>query len=109
MPVATMLIETKGGKVVESLAYIRLLSDEGSYRSAMEVAYDSIASAPTYLPLHAQMAEVLAKEGRLQDAVDKVMVTAMLFDLRGETAQAIQLLIRGSRDSRQWILPSAVV
>lgn len=97
LPVATMLIETKGGKVVESLANVRQLSDEGRLRSAMEVAFDSIASAPTYLPLHAQMAEVLAKEGRLQDAVDKIMVTSVLYDLRGETAQAIQLLTRGSQ------------
>lgn len=97
LPVATMLIETKGGKVVESLAYVRQLSEESKLRSAMEVAFDSISSAPTYLPLHAQMAEVLAKEGRLQDAVEKIMVTSCLYDLRGETEQAIQLLSRGAQ------------
>jgi len=97
LPLATLLIETRGGEVVESLLAIRKLTADGYYRSAMEEAFYAISSAPTYLPLHAQMAEILAKEGRIQDAVDKFMLAAELYNLRGETGQAIQLLSRVSK------------
>lgn len=94
LPLVTLLIETKGGRVVESLAEIRRLAAQGHYRAAMEEAFYAIPDAPTYLPLHAQMGEVLAKEGRIQDAIDKFMLSAELYNLRGETGQAIQLLDR---------------
>jgi tetratricopeptide (TPR) repeat protein len=97
LPLVTLLIETKGGKVVESLAEMRQLSAEGYQRSAMEEAFYAIPNAPTYLPLHAQMGEILAKEGRIQDAIDKFMLTSELYNLRGETNQAIQLLNRVSQ------------
>lgn len=96
LPLVTLLIETKGGRVVESLAEIHQLAEAGHYRAAMEEAFYAVSDAPTYLPLHAQMGEVLAKEGRIQDAIEKFMLSAELYDLRGETDQAIQLLDRVS-------------
>lgn len=97
LPLVTLLIETRGGKVVESMAEIRRLADEGYYRSAMEEAFYAIPDAPYYLPLHAQMGEVLAREGRVQDAIEKFMLTSRLYNLRGETNQAVQLLTRVSQ------------
>lgn len=97
IPLVNLLIETRGGRVVESLADIRRLAEQGLYRSAMEEAFYAIPEAPLYLPLHSQMGEVLAREGRIQEAIEKFLLTSRLYDLRGETNQAVQLLSRVSQ------------
>ena len=59
LPLAEMFLETQGGKVVESLAHIRKLTQEHKFRSATEEAYRTLQEAPTYLPLHVQIGDIL--------------------------------------------------
>mgnify|MGYP001765373732 CR=1 FL=1 len=94
LPLAEMLLESRSSQVVEAQANIRRLSAQGRTRSAMEIAYNALEAAPTYLPLHVQMGELLIQEGRSQDGVDKFMLVATLYTLRGEAEQAIRLLTR---------------
>lgn len=94
LPLAEMLLESRSSQVVEAQANIRRLAAQNKTRSAMEVAFNALEAAPTYLPLHVQMAELLIQEGRIQDAVDKFMLVATLYTLRGEAEQAIRLLTR---------------
>lgn len=94
LPLAEMLLESRSSQVVEAQANIRRLSAQNKTRSAMEVAFNALEAAPTYLPLHVHMAELLIQEGRLQDAVEKFMLVATLYTLRGEADQAIRLLTR---------------
>jgi tetratricopeptide (TPR) repeat protein len=91
---ASMLLETSGSQIVDSMSLIRQYTVRGYYRTAMEEAYSAMSYAPTYLPLHIQMGEILVKEGRTSDAVHKFMTTADLYSLRGDSAQAIRLLTR---------------
>ncbi len=93
LPLAEMFLETQGGKVVESLAHIRKLTKEHKFRSAMEEAYRTLQEAPTYLPLHVQIGDILFREGHTQAAIDKYILIARLYSLRGEASQAIQLLM----------------
>jgi len=94
IPLFELLMETSGSEVVESMGRIRELVRQKKYRSAMEEAYSALQSAPSYLPLHVQMGEILLQQGRNQDAVNKFLLVAELYNLRGETAQAIRLLNR---------------
>lgn len=94
LPLAEMLLESRSSQVVEAQASIRRLSAQNKTRSAMEVAFNALEAAPTYLPLHVHMAELLLQEGRVQDAVDKFMLVGTLYTLRGEADQAIRLLTR---------------
>lgn len=94
LPLAEMLLESRSSQVVEAQANIRRLAAQGRTRSAMEVAYNALEAAPTYLPLHVQMGELLIQEGRTQDGVDKFILVATLYALRGEAEQAIRLLTR---------------
>ncbi len=94
LPLAEMLLESRSSQVVEAQAGIRRLAGKDKTRSAMEVAFNALEAAPTYLPLHVQMAELLIQEGRVQDAVDKFLLVATLYTLRGESEQAIRLLTR---------------
>ncbi len=94
LPLAEMLLESRSTQVVEALANVRRLSGQSKLQSAMEEAFHALQFAPTYLPLHIQIGELLAKEGRVPDAVHKFMLVAQLYNLRGEALQAIRLLER---------------
>jgi tetratricopeptide (TPR) repeat protein len=60
----------------------------------MDEAFYSLRFAPTYLPLHTLIGELLIEEGRVQDAITKFTVVAQAYDIRGETAQATIILHR---------------
>ena len=94
LPLAEMLLESKSGQVVEMLAHIRSLAAQNKLTSAMEEAYYALQYAPTYLPLHIQIGDLLLKEGHPQDAVDKFLLVAELYTLRGETSHAIRVFDR---------------
>lgn len=94
IPLSEMLLESRSGQVIEALGNIRTLSGKGKVATAMEEAYQAIDFAPTYLPLHVQIADLLLQDGRVNDALDKYLLIAQLYGLRGEASQAIQLLQR---------------
>ncbi len=94
LPLAEMLLETSSSEVVHSLADIKQLAAKGKLRAAMEEAYRVLMVAPVYLPLHIQMGEMLIAEGFISEAVEKFLVVSNLYNLRGETGQAIRLLNR---------------
>lgn len=94
MPLAEMMLESRSGQVIEALAHVRVLASQNKLPSAMEEAYHAVQYAPTYLPLHIQIGELLLKEGHVQDAVDKFLLIAELYSLRGESNQAIRLFNR---------------
>ena len=73
---------------------INQLARMGTLRAAMDEAYDAVQHAPTYLPLHTLMGELLEKEGRHVDAISKFSVVAHSYSVRGEVLQATKLLRR---------------
>ncbi len=50
--------------------------------------------APTYLPLHAHIGELLLREGQIQEAISKFVVVALTYSARGEPRRAIDLYRR---------------
>lgn len=97
LPLAEMLMDSSSTQVVESLSEVRQLAQKGKNRSAMEEAFKALSYAPTYLPLHIQIGEILVNEGRIQEAVEKFTQVARLYTVRGDTPQAIRLLTRVTR------------
>jgi len=94
LPLAEFLLETRNSQVLERMAHIRKLASENKLTSAMEEAFSTLEEAPSYLPLQIQIGDLLLKEGRSQDAVNKFMLIAELYSLRGEANQAIRLFRR---------------
>jgi tetratricopeptide (TPR) repeat protein len=94
MPLAEILTQAQSGQVIEAVGRVRQLVRSGHLRSAMDVAFDSFKFAPTYLPLHTLVGDLLIEEGRMQDAITKYTVVAQAYSVRGEAAQAISLLRR---------------
>jgi tetratricopeptide (TPR) repeat protein len=93
-PLAEVLLEAQSSNVIESINQIHQLARVGSLRSAMDEAFDAVQHAPTYLPLHTLMGDLLMQEGRTQDAIAKFSVTAHAYGVRGEVVAASKLLRR---------------
>jgi tetratricopeptide (TPR) repeat protein len=94
MPVGEMLSEVHSSQIVEAIMTIHQLARNGHHRSAMEEAYFALQYAPTFLPLHTYMGELLLQEDRLPEAIDKFTVVAHTYRARGEAARAIQVFQR---------------
>lgn len=94
IPVAEMILETRGGQVVETLAHVRQLAANGKVRSALEEALYALQYAPNYLPLHILVGELLLQEQHTTEAVRKFMVVINLYMIRGEATRAVRLLRR---------------
>ncbi|MBL8100135.1 MAG: tetratricopeptide repeat protein [Anaerolineales bacterium] len=93
-PLAEVILQAQSSSVLESMNRINQLARMGSLRSAMDEAYEAIQSAPTYLPLHTLMGDLLVQEGRSSDAIMKFGVVAQSYSVRGEVQQAAKLLRR---------------
>jgi tetratricopeptide (TPR) repeat protein len=91
---AEMLTEATSSQLVESLAKVNQLARMSKLNSAMEEAFYALKYAPTYLPLHVCIADLLVQEGRIPEAVQKYSIIARCYNVRGETNQAINLLKR---------------
>lgn len=97
LPIAEMVLEMHSSQVVETMAKVRTLAHEGKLRSALEEALYALQYAPSYLPLHLLIADLLLQDQRLADAVKKYMVIADLYTVRGETNRAFRTLKRVSQ------------
>ncbi len=93
-PVAEVILQAQSSSVLESMNRINQLARMGSLRSAMAEAYDALHHAPTYLPLHTLMGELLVQDGHTSDAITKFGVVAHSYSVRGEVQQAAKLLRR---------------
>jgi len=94
MPLAEIIAETRGGQVVESMTKIQQLAGSGHYRTAMEEAFRAITFAPTYLPLHMTMADLLLQDGHQPEAIAKYTAVARGYNARGAANRAIDVYRR---------------
>ncbi len=93
-PLADVILQAQSSSVLESMNRINQLARMGTLRSAMDEAYDAVMHAPTYLPLHTLMGDLLVQEGRPVEAIAKYTVVAQSYSARGEVLQASKLLRR---------------
>jgi tetratricopeptide (TPR) repeat protein len=94
IPVGEVLTNPQGFRIVDSVRTINQYARSGFMRSAMEEAYFAIQFAPTYLPLHTYMGELLLKQEHLKEAIEKFGAIAQTYRARGETLHAIKVLQR---------------
>jgi len=93
-PLAEVILQAQSSSVLESINRINQLARMGSLRSAMDEAFEAIKQAPTYLPIHSLMGDVLVQEGRIPEAITKFNVVAHSYSVRGEVGQATKLFRR---------------
>lgn len=91
---ADVILQAQSSSVIESMNRINQLARMGALRSAMDEAFYAVQYAPTYLPLHTLMGDLLVQEDRTADAIAKFSVVAHSYSARGEVLQATKLLRR---------------
>jgi tetratricopeptide (TPR) repeat protein len=93
-PLVEVLMASESNAIVESLTRIQKLAQQGKQRAAMEEAFYALGIAPTYLPLHILMGELLLQQSEFQGAVDKFSIVARSYNTRGDTRRAISIYRR---------------
>lgn len=68
--------------------YIRI----GLYTLGMDEAHRAIEKSPFYLPVHVRMAEIMMKEGRIRQAINKYNTVARSYLMREENDRAATIL-----------------
>jgi tetratricopeptide (TPR) repeat protein len=94
VPLAEMLTQARSSEMVSAIAHINELARQGHLRSAMEEAFILMEQAPTYLPLHSHMGELLLKQERVPEAITKFTMVASAYSSRGEPSRSTDLLRR---------------
>ncbi|MCX6079192.1 MAG: tetratricopeptide repeat protein [Chloroflexi bacterium] len=94
LPLAEIIIQAQSSQVIEAMKMINELARANYLRSAMDEAFHTLLYAPTYLPLHILIAELLIREGRRPEAITKFSSVANAYSVRGEGAQATNILRR---------------
>jgi tetratricopeptide (TPR) repeat protein len=94
MPLADVIMQAQSSQVLESINLINQLARAGKLRSAMDEAFHAITFAPTYLPLHSLIGDLLVRENHTQEAIAKFTAVATAYSVRGESAQAAKILKR---------------
>ena len=94
LPLAEVILQAQSSQVLDAMSQINQLARQGQLRSAMDEAFHALQYAPTYLPLHALMGDLLVREGHVEEAISKYTVVANAYGVRGEASQATKLLRR---------------
>ncbi|MCU0475718.1 MAG: tetratricopeptide repeat protein [Anaerolineae bacterium] len=86
-------LESEGGEELADIMtridrYIR----EGRYVLAMDEAHQAVEQAPNYLPAHVRMAEIMVKEGRMRQAINKYYIVSRVYLIREEFDRAASVL-----------------
>jgi tetratricopeptide (TPR) repeat protein len=94
VPLAEVLTEASSSLVVVAMSGIRQLAREGHRQAAFEEALFALQNAPTYLPLHIAIGDLLVSNDQIEAAIEKFQVVARSYSVRGETGRAVEMYRR---------------
>jgi tetratricopeptide (TPR) repeat protein len=92
-----LLTQAQSSQVLEIMTNIQHLARNGMHRLAMEEAFRALHFAPTFLPLHTFMGDILLQQDHIPEAITKFGVVARAYSIRGESHRAIDILRRIAR------------
>lgn len=90
--VVDILVTTHSDKLTQSVSLIDRYLRQGLMTLAMEEAHYAAEYAPSYLPVHVRMAEIMMREGRVRQAINKYNIVAKTYMVRGENDRAASIL-----------------
>jgi tetratricopeptide (TPR) repeat protein len=94
MPLAEVILQAQSSQVLEAINHVHQLARAGGLRTAMEEAFQALIYAPTYLPLHTLIGDLLVRENHTEEAIAKFSMVAQAYSVRGEAAQSAKMLRR---------------
>ncbi|MBZ0299006.1 MAG: tetratricopeptide repeat protein [Anaerolineae bacterium] len=90
--VVDILVTTHSDKLTQSVSLIDRYLRQGMLTLAIEEAHYAVEYAPNYLPVHVRMAEIMMREGRVRQAINKYNIVARTYMVRGENDRAASIL-----------------
>lgn len=81
-----------GDELADTVSRIDRYIREGRLLLAMDEAHQAVEDAPYYLPVHVRMAEIMVREGRLRQAINKYYTVAQSYIVRDDYDRAISIL-----------------
>jgi tetratricopeptide (TPR) repeat protein len=87
-----IIVTGGGGGLPETVSTIDRYMRQGLYTLAIDEAHRAIETSPYYLPVHIRMAEILMKEGRIRQAINKYNTIAKAYMVRDENDRAAAIL-----------------
>lgn len=94
LSLAEALMVPNPARVMESVALSQEYAKRGMFYTALEESYSTLDDAPTYLPTHRQVAQVLLAMGKTEEAVAKFVTIADTYLVRGNISQAVAMYKR---------------
>jgi len=88
LTLAELLTVSGSERILEAISSAQELVEHGKSYAALEECYYALPRAPTYLPLHRQLARVLLEMGKADKAADKLVAVADTYRVRGDVRQA---------------------
>lgn len=80
------------GQLPAIVARIDTYIRQGVLTLAMDEAHRAVETSPYYLPIHVRMAEIMMREGRVRQAINKYNVVARAYMVREENDRAASIL-----------------
>ncbi|MFW5941364.1 MAG: tetratricopeptide repeat protein [Chloroflexota bacterium] len=88
------ILTAGSAKVLESLYLSQEYARRQMLGTAVEEVYRAIAYSPDYLPAHIQLGELLARQERMESALNKFVSVGDTFRVRGDINNAISMYER---------------
>jgi tetratricopeptide (TPR) repeat protein len=94
LSLAEMLATSGSESLLESVSLAQEYAKRGMYYAALEECYSTLGQAPTYLPTHRQLGQVLLAMGKVDEAVAKFVAVANTYLARGNIGQVVGMYNR---------------
>lgn len=79
-------------EVAEVVATVDRYISSGLYTLAMDEAHRAVEISPFYLAIHVRMAEIMMKEGRIRQAINKYNIVARSYLVKDQNERAATIL-----------------
>jgi tetratricopeptide (TPR) repeat protein len=94
VPIAEMLVVGGSNQAMQALARIDQLVEQGQFSAAMEEAMLALSQSPGFLPLHTRMAEMMIRDGHVQEGVNKLITIGETHAARGEHERSVEVMTK---------------
>ncbi len=92
LPQMDALLDDRRSQIMGIHRDIMDLAAEGFYGAAMEKAFFALRNAPTFLPLHVTIGDLLMEQGKISGAVTKYLAVADVYVVQGKTERGLKML-----------------
>jgi len=92
LPQLDALLDDRRSQIMGTHHNITALAQEGHYGAAMEMAFFALRNAPSFLPLHVTIGDLLMEQNKIDGAVAKYLAVADVYTVQGKTERALTML-----------------